>query len=214
MTDYLPKDATSEQACAWLQAKTGQTWILPRLLECGLTPHFWLDYKPGYPAIFSDRFEGYQTRMMFQGDLCRLESDGNTALVTMFAAHDGSPVKIEPGLRVPLSELRFKRDEIKATAEIVNSTAPAKDTPAPVADDAWKTKAQNRAREIVKDAKARDRYPSQENLGDLIAAEFRKAGIVGTDRKPLTGSTIKRHALKGISSATGKQLSTTIGRGK
>ena len=94
--------------------------------------------------------------------------------------------------------------------------APATDTatPAPVADDAWKTKAQNRAREIVKDAKARDRYPSQENLGDLIAAEFRKAGIVGTDRKPLTGSTIKRHALKGISSATGKQLSTTIGRGK
>jgi len=133
MTDYLPKDATSEQACDWLQAKTGQTWILPRLLECHLTPYFWLDYKPGYPAIYSDRFEGYQTRMMFQGDLCRLESDGNTALVTMFAAHDGSPVKIEPGLRVPLSELRFKRDEIKATAEIVNSTAPAKDTPAPVA---------------------------------------------------------------------------------
>jgi len=138
MTDYLPKDATSEQACDWLQAKTGQTWILPRLLECHLTPYFWLDYKPGYPAIYSDRFEGYQTRMMFQGDLCRLESDGNTALVTMFAAHDGSLVKIEPGLRVPLTELRFKRAEIEATAEIINSTAPAQTAkPAPMAGKKW-----------------------------------------------------------------------------
>ncbi len=70
--DYLPKDATIEEACNWLQAKTGQTWVLPRLLECHLRPHFWLDYKPGYPAIYGDRIEGYQTRMMFQGDLCRL----------------------------------------------------------------------------------------------------------------------------------------------
>ena len=50
--DYLPKDATIEEACNWLQAKTGQTWVLARLLECHLTPHFWLDYKPGYPAIY------------------------------------------------------------------------------------------------------------------------------------------------------------------
>lgn len=88
-------------------------------------------------------------------------------------------------------------------------------TPAPVVvAGAWVAKAQARAREIVRESKERDRYPSQENLGDTIAAEFRKAGIVGADGKPLTGATIKRHALKGISSATGKQLSTTIGRGK
>jgi hypothetical protein len=136
MTDYLPKDATIEQACQWLQAKTGQTWLLPRLLECGLTPHFWLDYKPGYPAIYGDRIEGYQTRMMFQGDLCRLESDGGDALVNMFAAHDGSLIKIEPGLRLPLSELKFKRDRVERVAEIINKakTAPAQSpaTPAPV----------------------------------------------------------------------------------
>lgn len=132
--DYLPKDATIEQACNWLQAKTGQAWILPRLLECHLTPHFWLDYKPGYPAVFGDRIEGYQTRMMFQGDLCRLESDGADALVNMFAAHDGSLIKTEPGLRVPLSELRFKRDRVERVAEIINNTAPAQNTatPAPV----------------------------------------------------------------------------------
>ena len=81
--DYLPKDATIEESCNWLQAKTGQTWVLPRLLECHLTPHFWLDYKPGYPAIYGDRIEGYQTRMMFHGDICRLESDRSDALVNM-----------------------------------------------------------------------------------------------------------------------------------
>ena len=91
--DYLPKDATIEEACNWLQAKTGQTWVLPRLLECHLTPHFWLDYKPGYPTIYGDRIEGYQTRMIFQGDLCRLESDRGDALVNMFTAHDGTLVK-------------------------------------------------------------------------------------------------------------------------
>lgn len=132
--DYLPKDATIEEACNWLQAKTGQTWVLARLLECHLTPHFWLDYKPGYPAIYGNKIEGYQTRMMFQGDLCRLESDRGDALVNMFTAHDGTLVKVEPGLRVPLNELKFKRESVERVAEIINKTAPAQSaaTPAPV----------------------------------------------------------------------------------
>jgi hypothetical protein len=87
-------------------------------------------------------------------------------------------------------------------------------TPAPVADSEWKQKAKTRALQIIKESRKSDLYPNQENLGDRIAAEFRKDGIVGADGKPLTGATIKRHALKGISSATSKQLSTTIGRGK
>lgn len=135
--DYLPKDATIEEACNWLQAKTGQTWVLPRLLECHLTPHFWLDYKPGYPTIYGDRIEGYQTRMIFQGDLCRLESDRGDALVNMFTAHDGTLVKVQPGLRVPLSELKFKRESVERVAEIINKTAPTQSaaTPAPVEAD-------------------------------------------------------------------------------
>ena len=131
--DYLPKDATIEEACNWLQAKTGQTWVLARLLECHLTPHFWLDYKPGYPTIYGDRIEGYQTRMIFQGDLCRLESDRGDALVNMFTAHDGTLVKVQPGLRVPLSELKFKRESVERVAEIINKTAQNAATPAPVA---------------------------------------------------------------------------------
>ena len=124
MSDYLPKDATIEQACKWLEARTGETWILARLLECHLTPHFWLDYLPGYPTIYGGRIQGYQSRMVFQGDICRLESDGTDALVNMFAAHDGSLIKSEPGLRVPLLDLRFKRDCIERVAEIINASKP------------------------------------------------------------------------------------------
>jgi len=85
---------------------------LPRLLECHLTPYFWNDYKPGYPAIYGERREGYQTHMIFQGDRTRLESDGGVALVTMLTAHDDSLIKIEPGWPLPLSALRFKRADI------------------------------------------------------------------------------------------------------
>jgi hypothetical protein len=220
--DYLPKDATIEEACNWLQAKTGQTWVFARLLECHLTPHFWLDYKPGYPTIYGDRIEGYQTRMIFQGDLCRLESDRGDALVNMFTAHDGTLVKVQPGLRVPLSELKFKRESVERVAEIINKTAPTQSaaTPAPVvaesADDgeAWKAKARERADEIIKRQRAKDLHPSQEDIADEIAREFRADGVMGAGGKPLTGAYIKRHALKGISSAQNRQLSTSIRRGK
>jgi len=136
MMNYLPKDATIEQACNWLQAKTGETWILQRLIECGLRPHFWLDYSPGLPAIFGDRLEGFQTSMVFQGDLTRLEADGADALVTMFTAHDGKLIKTEPGWRVPLSDLRFKRADIERIAEIVNRDTAAATESAPERDAA------------------------------------------------------------------------------
>lgn len=146
--DYLPKDATIEEACNWLQTKTGQTWVLARLLECHLRPYFWLDYKPGYPAIYGDKIEGYQTRMMFQGDLRRLESDRGDALVNMFTAHDGTLVKVEPGLRVPLSELKFKRESVERVAEIINKTAPAKSTAA-TEQEVKETPGERRARWLV-----------------------------------------------------------------
>lgn len=105
---------------------------------------------------------------------------------------------------------------VTAWNSAIANPAPAQNTatPAPVTDSEWVTKAQIRAREIVKESRESDRYPSQEAIGDLVASEFRRAGIVGIDGKPLTGATIKRHALKGISSAIGKQLSTTIRQGK
>lgn len=101
-------------------------------------------------------------------------------------------------------------------ARVEIGTAPTKTTspPAPLSESEWVTLAQKRAHEFIKQQGDLDLYPSQINIGDKIAVEFRKAGIVGTDGKPLSGATIKRHALKGISSAKGKQLSTTITRGK
>lgn len=134
--DYLPRNATIEQACAWLHAKTGETWILPRLLECGLLPHFWLAYKPGFPLIFGHRTEGFQTRMIFAGDLQRLEADG-TALVTMFVSHDDKICKAEPGWPVPLSELRFKRADVEEVeAVFAQRKKPQPARAAPVAESA------------------------------------------------------------------------------
>lgn len=80
--------------------------------------------------------------------------------------------------------------------------------------DAWKSKARVRAVEIIERQRAKDLYPSQEIIADEIAKEFRAAELVGADGKPLSGATIKRHALSGISSAQGKQMSTSIRRGK
>lgn len=81
-------------------------------------------------------------------------------------------------------------------------------------NEGWVKLARERAVQIIERQRERDLYPSQENLGDEIAKEFRADGTVGTDGKPLSGGTIKRHALKGISSAKVKQLSTQTGRGK
>ena len=102
----------------------------------------------------------------------------------------------------------------------VAASTPQAATPAPVvadsADDgeAWKGKARLMAGEIIKRQRAKDLYPSQEDIADEIAREFRTGGVMGAGGKPLTGAYIKRHALKGISSAQNRQLSTSIRRGK
>ena len=102
----------------------------------------------------------------------------------------------------------------------VAASTPQAATPAPVvadsADDgeAWKAKARERADEIIKRQRAKDLHPSQEDIADEIAREFRADGVMGAGGKPLTGAYIKRHALKGISSAQNRQLSTSIRRGK
>lgn len=81
-------------------------------------------------------------------------------------------------------------------------------------EEGWKEQARTRAQVIIKRQRERDLYPSQQNVADEVAREFRQEGIFGADGKPLSGSYIKRHALLGISSAQGKKLSTSLGRGK
>lgn len=202
--DYLPKDATIEEACNWLQAKTGQTWVLARLLECHLRPHFWLDYKPGYPAIYGDRIEGYQTRMMFQGDLCRLESDRGDALVNMFTAHDGTLVKVQPALRVPLSELKFKRESVERVAEIINKAAqPQAATPAPVAKE---TPAERRARWL-------DMFEVEEKREKRGALQ-RLANSEGVDRSNMGKDIAKARAERDTQRRAGGWASQLVQDGK
>jgi hypothetical protein len=99
-----------------------------------------------------------------------------------------------------------------ATAGPVTEQADAQRTAEPAS--AWIERAQSRAREIIAEQYERDFYPSQTNIADRIARERRDAGTIGAEGKPLTGAYIKRHALKGISSAKNRQLSTSSARGK
>ena len=99
-------------------------------------------------------------------------------------------------------------------AKRMESDSTPSTAPAPVVlgnagyGEAWKAKARERAAQIIERQREKDLYPSQTDIADEIAREFRAAG------KPLTGAYIKRHALKGISSTTGRQLSTSTRRGK
>ena len=120
---YLPKNATCTESCDWLKVQTGDNWTLARLLEHGLMPWFWLDYKPGYPAIFGDHIEGYLAPMVFAGDMHRLEADGSHAFVNLTRAHDGAVMKIEPSITVPIKELKFKREELQALSSALKKHA-------------------------------------------------------------------------------------------
>ena len=109
-----------------------------------------------------------------------------------------------------------------ALAEVVaaNTVQAAQPHAAPVAvgasggDEVWKGMARERAYEIIKRDGAKDLYPSQVNIADEIAKQFRRDGVKGADGKPIAGGYIKRHALKGISSAQSKLVSTVMRRGK
>lgn len=112
------------------------------------------------------------------------------------------------------------RIDVLSFEDDLHETAPSAAEPAPAAEgraaagNQWQELAQVQARQIIKRQAERDLYPSQKHVADEVAADFRKRGIVGADGKPLTGSTIKRHALKGITSATKRTQSTALHRGK
>ena len=91
---------------------------------------------------------------------------------------------------------------------------PAGRKPPPGDVDVWKERARARATEIIKRQAEKDLYPSQIAIADEIARSFRDERVMGAGGKPLSGAYIKRHALKGISSADLEQLSMTIRRGK
>jgi hypothetical protein len=115
---------------------------------------------------------------------------------------------LEFGSKLPIARLQSKANEATGATPALVMAVRIDD------GETWKERARERAHEIIERQRERDLYPSQEDVADEIAKEFRQAGTVGAGGKPLTGAYIKRHALKGISSAEGKQLSTSIRRGK
>jgi hypothetical protein len=62
----------------------------------------------------------------------------------------------------------------------------------------WRELARVEATLIIERDRKSDLYPNQTQVADEVARRFRSRGIFGADGKPLAGSTIKRHALKGI----------------
>jgi len=76
---------------------------------------------------------------------------------------------------------------------------------------AWEVQAQEIALAHIREMAERDYFPSQVIVAEHVAKVLRGRGVHGVDGKPLAGATIKRHALKGISSATPK-LKSQIGQ--
>lgn len=204
---YLPRHATVTQACEWLESQTNEPWALPRLLENGLMPWFWLDYTPGWPDVFGERHEGYLAPMVFTGDTLRLEADASAALVTMTRTHTGTPMKLAPGMRVALEDLRFKREDIQALADtFMPSDGGASDEPDEVEGSrdepeeknpsSWQVQARAIADELDALDAACGAYDSVTNISDRVAAEMRRREIKGP-RGWVSGATVRREALQG-----------------
>jgi hypothetical protein len=130
MSDYLPPKATIAEAVAWLDKNTGDTWSLARIVETGIWPWFWLDYSSEHAHMFGDRFEGYAAQITYGCDKQRLLENTSEPdfVVTMFWAPEGilSPdrvlVRTTP-LFLPMSALRFARDDIQRVADVTNKSS-------------------------------------------------------------------------------------------
>lgn len=207
MSNYIPRLATIAETCEWLAAETGEQWTLPRLLEAALQPWVWLDYSPEQPAIFGGRYEGFLAPFVFMSDTFRLEADRQSALMTMTRTPDGNLLKITPGLRIALAELRFKREDVTQLAAALRAPAPVAPTlmrecdeqqnsnAAPPNDD-WREQARAIANELDAADRKAGAHDSLKGVAERVAEHMRKRGIIGP-RGPVSGSTVLREALQG-----------------
>lgn len=125
--NYLQKIATIEEACRWLETETEQRWTLPRLIDAGLTPWFWIDYSPGWPALFGEpendvpvaflpAARGYLAPLFNALDLRRLAAGASDVIVSSTRTNDGREIFVETEWRFSLDELRFKVEDIELLA--------------------------------------------------------------------------------------------------
>jgi hypothetical protein len=121
--------ATLSEACLWLHSQTGKTWSLSNLIAHGITPYVWLDYNDQFPELFGDATGGYAAPIFFQGDTQRLAAGSEDILITMTKDADKIAIQLpQPGIRAPLSDLRFLRKDLSRLLEqIKKETLPAKE---------------------------------------------------------------------------------------
>lgn len=156
--------------------------------------------------------------------VCRVGSRSPLRLAGLFAHTVNDDCTVTDARGRDAGSLRFVSTDLLRVLESVVLASPAspvqettiadQQTPSVVTAACWKELAKVMANEVIKSRKANDLYPNQIDIANDIARQFRKDGVVGSNGKPLTGSYIKRHALKGISSAVVKRASTKILRGK
>ncbi len=118
-----------------------------------------------------------------------------------FIEHGARTASLEPQLQKILKHL----EQVRSTVVSRRKTKAA---------PAWIPEARIRAEEIIADRATKGRFPSQIAVADEIAREFRAKGVFGSGGKPLTGETIKRHALKGIDNSLNKLKATAKSQGK
>jgi len=124
MSEYLPRYVGIEKACAWLSKKTGDEWSFERLLECGLTPYFWLDWTDESAVLFEGRTEGMLVGLCYAGDAHRAMALGADVKATMIRTPDDNVIRSTPGIPVPFEEVRFLREDLTHVASATQSKGP------------------------------------------------------------------------------------------
>jgi hypothetical protein len=145
-----------------------------------------------------------QSRYLHVDDLAQLAASADTSKACRAALLE----------LVAQNKLRPRQTAIPSHPAEATPTAELTARPVTRQEADWKTHAREVALAILKRAAKQDLYPPQDRVADEVAEDLRSRRIFGADGKPLTGSTIKRHALRGISSAAKKALSTTRVQGK
>jgi len=131
----LPFRATLEQACDWLEANTGSSWTLARLIEHEVTPYVWLDYDANYPELFGAANGGYAAPIFYEGDTARLAAGSADVLITMTKDAYKIVARLpEPGFRRRLDELRFQKKDLEKLVKTLKRAAEPQPEPKAAAE--------------------------------------------------------------------------------
>lgn len=143
-----------------------------------------------------------------QAEMIRAINDGSLPMRSRKTGMVIAPDALDALALVTVEDVNLWLEEKRVPYRWALQTNTSQPQPKQESSNEWVSEAQSRAHEIIKEQRARDLYPDQLGIADQIAREFRAAGKVGADGKPISGAYIKRHALKGITSAIVKPLST------